>query len=183
MIDTNPFPLKIPECPNAIWHLATVHEGVREYIYYVTLWDRQFYLEEITGGSLQKIEEDERWEALAHFIEEWRPVGASSMAPSLNGIEMIHFIEELRHRHGFANERTPRLTDYEKQALQISPSLSSEVKNFQEWKRTGKFPDSAQLYLDSLPSSLRDDVRQRIVDRMNHIRQVIAIRESTPGMR
>lgn len=52
-------------------HLATVHDGVREFICFAdTLEVNKVYIEEVTGGHLSFIEDDALAEALANFLRE-----------------------------------------------------------------------------------------------------------------
>jgi len=51
-------------------HLASIIRGIREYIFFLDMQTSQSYIEEITGGDLEKIEDDELWDALANFIKE-----------------------------------------------------------------------------------------------------------------
>lgn len=51
-------------------HLATIHYGLREFIYFVDRQTQQSYIEEITGGSLSVIEDDNLWNDLAMHLKE-----------------------------------------------------------------------------------------------------------------
>jgi hypothetical protein len=51
-------------------HLATIHRNLREYMYFMDERNGQTYIEEITGGQLELIKDDELWQALANFIQE-----------------------------------------------------------------------------------------------------------------
>ena len=51
-------------------HLATVSEGVREFMCFAELKTRKIYIEEATGGSLQFIEDDALAEGIHSFLTE-----------------------------------------------------------------------------------------------------------------
>jgi hypothetical protein len=55
---------------NRFHHLATVHYGVREFIYFLDIATQQTYIEEITGGHLEKVDDDELWYAIGNFLQE-----------------------------------------------------------------------------------------------------------------
>jgi hypothetical protein len=50
--------------------MATVHDGVREFMCFTDVQTRKTYIEEITGGSLYFIDDDALAAALAHFLTE-----------------------------------------------------------------------------------------------------------------
>lgn len=56
---------------NGVWlHLATVAEGVREFMCFTQVKTRKVYIEEITGGNLQFIEDDALAEGIHNFLTE-----------------------------------------------------------------------------------------------------------------
>ena len=55
---------------NRFVHMATIHYGVREFIFLMDILTSKTYIEEITGGSLIQIEDDELWQGLANFLED-----------------------------------------------------------------------------------------------------------------
>jgi len=69
LVSSKRFPLKVQGNSNRFWHLATIHYGVREYMYFVDTLTLKTYIEEITGGHLETIEDDSLWQELANFIQ------------------------------------------------------------------------------------------------------------------
>ena len=67
LADTNKYLL--PGTEN-IYHIATIHYGVREFIHFADTVSQQSWVEEITGGHLSEIQDDELWEGLCSFIKE-----------------------------------------------------------------------------------------------------------------
>lgn len=56
---------------NKTWsHIATIHYSTREFMYFRSNIDGQTYVEEITGGHLSMIDDDELWFSLTAFLEE-----------------------------------------------------------------------------------------------------------------
>lgn len=55
---------------NRFLHLATVHQNTKEYMCFQDGLTGCTYIEEITGGSLQFIDDDSLAMALAKFLEE-----------------------------------------------------------------------------------------------------------------
>lgn len=49
-------------------HLATVQDGIREYICFFDIHDQKMYIEEITNGSLEFISDDSVVRELADFL-------------------------------------------------------------------------------------------------------------------
>lgn len=49
-------------------HLATVHNGVREFMCFVDRFSRQVYIEEITGGQLEFINDDSLAQGISDFL-------------------------------------------------------------------------------------------------------------------
>lgn len=68
LIDTNRYNLKGTN--NRFLHLATVQRGLREYMCFIDKTNGKTYIEEITGGSLQFIEDDFLAEELTNFLTE-----------------------------------------------------------------------------------------------------------------
>lgn len=66
--DKNKYPL--PKTNGRFIHIATMHYGLREFIYFVDKATQQSYIEEITGGTLQIIEDDNLWNDLAQTLKE-----------------------------------------------------------------------------------------------------------------
>lgn len=66
----DPKQFSLPGTNNRFYHLATILYGVREFMFMMDMVDTTTYIEEITGGNLSKIEDDELWQALAEFIQE-----------------------------------------------------------------------------------------------------------------
>lgn len=58
-------------------HLATVHEQLREYMCFMDLFTQKVYIEEITGGSLQFIEDESLAEELHAFLVDKGVLGVS----------------------------------------------------------------------------------------------------------
>tara|TARA_R110002020_G_scaffold268819_3_gene484061 strand:+ start:16950 stop:17204 length:255 start_codon:yes stop_codon:yes gene_type:complete len=72
LADTNRYYL--PNTKGQFTHLATVHYGVREFIYFADNIKMQSWVEEITGGGLREIEDDELWNTICAFLKE-RKIG------------------------------------------------------------------------------------------------------------
>lgn len=51
-------------------HLATVHNGVREYMCFADRSTRRIYIEEITGGNLQFVDDDMLVHDISNFLKE-----------------------------------------------------------------------------------------------------------------
>jgi len=51
-------------------HLATIGYGVREFMVFLDQKTLTTYIEEITGGHLSRIFDDELWDALAQFVKD-----------------------------------------------------------------------------------------------------------------
>ena len=68
LINTDQFVL--PRTHDRFVHLATISYGFREFMYFLDKNQGTTYVEEITGGSLNKIEDDSLWYALYKFLEE-----------------------------------------------------------------------------------------------------------------
>lgn len=51
-------------------HVATLGKGLKEYMVLLDTRVGTTYIEEITGGSLKAIEEDEEWNELVQFAKE-----------------------------------------------------------------------------------------------------------------
>ena len=49
-------------------HLATVHDNFREFMCFIDKQTQKVYIEEISGGSLQFIEDDQLAHELAAFL-------------------------------------------------------------------------------------------------------------------
>jgi hypothetical protein len=68
LINSDIFPL--PGAPGWI-HLATVHRGIREYMCFRDNVTGKTYIEEITGGSLEFIEDDSLVKELYNYLVHW----------------------------------------------------------------------------------------------------------------
>jgi len=68
LVDSNRFYL--PGTNNRYLHLATLHNGIREYMCFAEVGAQKIYIEEITGGSLQFIEDEALAGALHEFLRE-----------------------------------------------------------------------------------------------------------------
>jgi hypothetical protein len=66
--DRNRYPL--PNTKGQFTHLATIHYGIREFIYFVDRVTQKSYIEEITGGTLRAIDDDNLWNDLAQSLKE-----------------------------------------------------------------------------------------------------------------
>jgi len=68
LTNTNQFVLKGTK---GRWlHLATIIRGMQEYIYIMDRMTSMVYIEEVTGGSLTRIEDNKIHEELCKFVEE-----------------------------------------------------------------------------------------------------------------
>jgi len=67
LADTKRFPL--PGTNNRVMHLATIYYGLREFVYFKDNRTQRVYVEEITGGQLHKINDDNLWNDLGDFLE------------------------------------------------------------------------------------------------------------------
>jgi len=65
--DTNIYPL--PGTNGLYMHLASISSGLREFLYFKNTKTNQTWIEEITSGSLQRIEEETLWSDLYAFLE------------------------------------------------------------------------------------------------------------------
>lgn len=70
LIDTNRTYLPVQGASKRWLHLATVHDGVREFMCFADRVSNQIYIEEITGGHLSRIEDDSLAEALADYLRD-----------------------------------------------------------------------------------------------------------------
>ena len=68
LVDTNRFPLKGTN--GKILHLATITKGVREFVFIMDQTTSKTYLEEVTGGRMEWIDDDSLHEDLSHFVEQ-----------------------------------------------------------------------------------------------------------------
>lgn len=66
LVDSNRFYL--PNTRGQYLHLATVQRNLREYICFAHVKTQKIYIEEITGGSLQFINDDQLADALHSFL-------------------------------------------------------------------------------------------------------------------
>lgn len=63
-------PYALPGTNGRFWHLATIHYGIREFIYFIDKQNGITYIEEITGGTLNVINDDKLWNDLAQTLKE-----------------------------------------------------------------------------------------------------------------
>jgi hypothetical protein len=84
LADSNIFKMKGSD---VFYHVATIHNGLREYICMIEALTQQCYIEEITGGHLSFIEDDNLALALAQFCEE---KGVKDMGRFLHFIQRSH---------------------------------------------------------------------------------------------
>jgi hypothetical protein len=68
LISTNRYYL--PNTNNRFLHLASIHYGVREFICFKDTFEEKMYIEEITGGHLQFIDDDALAEGLSDFLRD-----------------------------------------------------------------------------------------------------------------
>jgi len=68
LIDTNRYYL--PNTTKQYLHLATIQHGVREFLCFAQVKSQKIYIEEITGGQLQFIEDDSLAEGLHNYLTE-----------------------------------------------------------------------------------------------------------------
>jgi len=66
LIDSNRYYL--PGTSGRWIHIATVHHGLREYMCFADRSNNKMYIEEITGGSLEFIDDDSLAQGLADFV-------------------------------------------------------------------------------------------------------------------
>ena len=66
LLDSNRYWL--PGSQKRFLHIASVERGVHEYMCFANVENNQIYIEEITGGSLQFIEEDKLVEEIQFFL-------------------------------------------------------------------------------------------------------------------
>ena len=52
-------------------HLATIHHSVREYMCFLEVASNNCYVEEVTGGQLRRIDDEELANDLAKFCDEY----------------------------------------------------------------------------------------------------------------
>jgi len=97
LTDTDQYPLQVENAPERFWHLATIHYGAREFIFYADIFANsanitsppiKYYVEEITGGHLEVIRDNELWQALCDFLVD----------KGLNSDKMLHFLNSHRTR-------------------------------------------------------------------------------------
>ena len=67
LINSNRFYL--PGSNNCALHLATVTRNLKEYVCFFLKTTGQIYIEEITGGHLSEVNDDELFQALYDFLE------------------------------------------------------------------------------------------------------------------
>lgn len=65
---TNVF--ELPGTAGRFIHIATVHNSMKEYICFIDTIENRCYIEDITGGSLKFIEDDNLAFDIAKFLED-----------------------------------------------------------------------------------------------------------------
>jgi len=68
IVSTKQFPLNGTQ--ERFWHLATITAGVKEFMYFLDTQSGLTYIEEITGGHLEKIDDDNLWNDLAKLLQD-----------------------------------------------------------------------------------------------------------------
>jgi len=69
LINTNRFYLPCPQDPKGWLHLATIQDSVREYMCFVETCTQKVFIESITGGSLEFIQDDSKVEEINEFLK------------------------------------------------------------------------------------------------------------------
>jgi len=62
---------ELPGTGGRFIHCGEIHDvqALRTYICFYDTWTHNKYIEEITGGKLRQVEDDDRWAELAAFAE------------------------------------------------------------------------------------------------------------------
>lgn len=68
LINTERFYLETPQDPKTWLHLASIHHNIREFMCFANTRSGQVYIEEITGGHLELIEDDVLFQELHGFL-------------------------------------------------------------------------------------------------------------------
>lgn len=66
LVNTNRFPL--PGTNERFVHIATVTDSMREFVCMFDSHEKKLYVEEVTGGSLEYIDDDSLAQELADFL-------------------------------------------------------------------------------------------------------------------
>lgn len=67
ILSSKQFPL--PNTKERFIHLATITDGIREFIFFKDKIAMTTYIEEITGGNLSQVKEEELWTELTELIK------------------------------------------------------------------------------------------------------------------
>lgn len=70
LINTNRFYLPVVGDPKGWLHLASIQDGLREYMCFINTHTQEVFVESITGGHLEQIEDDSLAEALYQFLDQ-----------------------------------------------------------------------------------------------------------------
>lgn len=70
IISSDIYQLTMGNSPIKWLHLATIHHGVREYMCFLEVAGNNCYIEEVTGGQLTRIEDDQLANDLVKFCDE-----------------------------------------------------------------------------------------------------------------
>ena len=68
ILNKNRYPL--PGTKGRYIHLASIQHSLREFIYFVDRKTNKTYIEEITGGRMEAIDDDNLWNDLAMTLKE-----------------------------------------------------------------------------------------------------------------
>ena len=68
ILNKNRYPL--PGTNGRFVHLASIQYSLREFIYFLDTQTRKTFIEEITGGSMEAIDDDNLWNDLAMTLKE-----------------------------------------------------------------------------------------------------------------
>ena len=68
LANTNRFFLDVQNAPRTYLHLATIFEGVKEYVCFADVKKQIVYIEEATGGHFERIEDDSLAEGIHNFL-------------------------------------------------------------------------------------------------------------------
>ena len=79
LVNSNRF--SMPGTQGRFVHLATVQDGMHEYVMFVDSSTSQAYIEEITGGTLKFIESDDIVKEVADFLFEKKVSDIASGLP------------------------------------------------------------------------------------------------------
>ena len=81
LLDSNRFLLPVRGASGYMLHLATVEDGVHEYLCFYLSSTGQVYIEEVTGGHLEVIESLARHETVVDFLTRQGVLDGSPLLP------------------------------------------------------------------------------------------------------